>query len=114
MAKKRKTYYLEEATIQKVKTYAHERDVSENEAFEQAVLIYEQFYLHADQYIAIPKVFQPLLLEAVDHMIYQSQRMMETPYPDSSITQNVHDSLRNRVAYLYEIRKVLINDDKNG
>ncbi|WP_134701395.1 hypothetical protein [Ammoniphilus sp. YIM 78166] len=111
MGKKRKTYYLEEATIQKVKYHAQEQQISENEAFEQAVLIYEQFYRNAEQYVAIPRLYQPLLLEAVDHMIYQSQRMMETPYPDANLAQQVQESLRARINYLFEIREVLKNKE---
>ncbi|RXT07851.1 hypothetical protein [Ammoniphilus sp. CFH 90114] len=113
MGKKRKTYYLDEEIIQRVKTHAQQQQISENDAFEQAVFIYEKFYEHANQYIPISKEFQPLLLEAVDHMIYQSERMMQTPYPDPLLAQNVQDSLSARIAYLYEIRKVL-TDTKNG
>lgn len=113
MGKKRKTYYLDEETIQKVKLFAHQQQMSENDAFEKAVSIYEKFFEHANQYLALPKPFQPLLLEAVDHMIYQSKRMMETPYPDPQLAQNVQESLSARISYLYEIRKVL-TEEKNG
>lgn len=113
MGKKRKTYYLDETTIQKVKSFAQQQQISENDAFEKAVSIYEKFFEQVDQYLALPKAYQPLLLEAVDHMIYQSKRMMETPYPDPQLAQNVQESLSARVSYLYEIRKVLI-EEKNG
>lgn len=108
MAKKRKTYYLDEETIQKVKTYAHEHCVSENDAFEKAVDVYEKFMHEADHYQPIPKMHKPILLEAIDNMIYQSQRILETSWPNPQEEQTMRNSLSARITYLNDIRRLFL------
>ena len=106
MAKKRKTYYLDEAVIQKVKDYAHELGISENDAFERALETYTKFFHESNQFIPLPKEYQPLLLESVDNLIYQSQRILETS-SQSGLNPIVENSIRSRIDFLYEIRKRL-------
>lgn len=108
MAKKRKTYYLDEETIHKVKTYAHEQNMSENDTFEKAVEVYEKFMHDAEMYQPIPKTHKPILLEAIDNMIYQSQRILETSWPDPQEEQTIRNSLSARIAYLKNIRNLFL------
>lgn len=105
MGKKRKTYYLDETTIQKVKNYAHLQNMSENEAFENAVTVYEKFYQEADQYFPVPKEYRPILLEAIDNMIYQSRHILETNWHAGSEKEAIEASLTARIEHLLEIRK---------
>jgi len=109
MGKKRKTYYLDEMTIQKVKSYAHQQKISENEAFENAVHVYEKFYHEASHYFSVPKEHRPILLEAIDNMIYQSRRILETSWPDETRNQDMESSLSARIDYLLEIRKLFLD-----
>ena len=106
MAKKRKTYYLDEITINKVKSHAHEQKISENEAFENAVHVYEKFYHQANQYISIPKEHRPILLEAIDNMIYQSRCILETSWQHTAEKEAIDSSLSARIEYLLVIRKL--------
>lgn len=108
MGKKRKTYYLDETTIQKVKKYAHQQKVSENEAFENAVHVYEKFFHQADQYFSVPKEHRPILLEAIDHMIYQSKHILNTSWPDEFKNKAIESSLSARIEHLHEIRKLFL------
>jgi hypothetical protein len=108
MAKKRKTYYLDESTIQQVKQYAQELNLSENDAFERAVEVFEKFYYNADQYLPLPAHFTPLLLEAVDNLIYNSKRVLETLLPNEPRNENIHGAIEMRIQHLYEIRKLLL------
>lgn len=108
MAKKRKTYYLDEETIHKVKAYAHQQNISENDAFEKAVDVYEKFRHEAEMYQPIPKIHKPILLEAIDNMIYQSQRILETSWPDPQEEQAIRGSLIARIAYLKDIRNLFL------
>ncbi len=108
MAKKRKTYYLDEETIHKVKTYAHKHCISENDAFEKAVDVYEKFVHEAEHYLPVPIIHKPLLLEAIDNMIYQSQQILETSWPDPQQELTIRQSLNARIAYLKNIRSLFL------
>lgn len=109
MGKKRKTYYLDETTIQQVKSYARKQKVSENEAFENAVQVYEKFYHEANQYFSVPKEHRPILLEAIDNMIYQSRLILETSWPNKTKNQAIESSLSARIDYLLDIRKLFLD-----
>lgn len=109
MGKKRKTYYLDETTIQKVKSYARQLKVSENEAFENAVQVYEKLYHEAHLYFPVPKEHRPILLEAIDNMIYQSRLILETNWPTETKDEAMESSLSARIQYLLEIRSLFLS-----
>ncbi|RKD26758.1 hypothetical protein BEP19_16290 [Ammoniphilus oxalaticus] len=106
MAKKRKTYYLEEKTILKVKDFARKKEMSENEAFESAIHVYEKFHEEADRFIAVPKEHRTVLTEALDHMIYQSKQLFETSWLPQEEKQILEPVLSNRIELLNEIKKL--------
>ena len=111
MSKKRKTYYLEEKVIHKVKSFAQEQSTSENDAFERAVDVYEKMFQRASEYTPIPNDQVPLLLEAVDNLIYNSTRILET-LPNNPLNQPVQESIEERIRLLYVIRNNFIENTK--
>ena len=112
MSKKRKTYYIEEDTIQQVKTYAHELNISENDAFEQAVDAYKKLVYNKADFFTLPIDHKPLLLEAVDNLLYQTKRILETALPTDHTRQTIEQSLQVRLAYLQTIRRNLTDKKK--
>jgi hypothetical protein len=105
MGKKRKTYYLDEETIQRVKSYARQQELSENDCFETMLNIAEKFYYEAEQFVPLPKEYCPLLLEAIDNLLYSSKRILET---GASVDQTINSSIGVRIQLLQEIRAKLM------
>jgi hypothetical protein len=105
MGKKRKTYYLDEGTIQRVKSYARQQEQSENDCFETMVNIAEKFFYEAEHFVPLPKEYCPLLLEAVDNLLYASKRILET---SATVDEAIRTSIEMRIERLEEIRGKLI------
>jgi hypothetical protein len=105
MGKKRKTYYLDEETIQRVKSYARLQEQSENDCFETMLNIAEKFYYEAEQFVPLSKEYCPLLLEAIDNLLYSSKRILET---GTNVDQTINSSIGVRIQLLQEIRTKLM------
>jgi hypothetical protein len=110
--KKRKTYYIEEDTILQVKAYAHKLNISENDAFEQAVDAYTKLVYNKEEFFTLPIDHKPLLLEAVDNLIYQTKRILDTALPNDNSRETIEQNLQTRLTYLQSIRKNLIDKKK--
>ncbi|HJV47390.1 MAG TPA: hypothetical protein VJ824_16860 [Bacillota bacterium] len=112
MTKKRKTYYLEESTIRQVKHYARELNLSENDAFEKSIRVFEELYYQATNYITVPLEYKPILLESVDNLIYASRHAIETLPPDEEWTEQAYHSINQRIELLLKVRKFFLNEKR--